>query len=439
MTSEPAIRVEQIGKRYKIGLRDDARRSFGEALLHAGGAPLRRLRHLSEGSDGSDLFWALRDISFDVARGEVIGIIGRNGAGKSTLLKILSRITEPTEGTARLRGRVASLLEVGTGFHPELTGRENIQLNGAILGMKKAEIARKFDEIVAFAEIGRFLDTPVKRYSSGMRVRLGFAVAAHLEPEILIVDEVLAVGDVAFQQKCLGKMNDVAHSGRTILFVSHNMASIESLCDRVILLEQGAIKRIGACGAVIDDYLSHLAERSLHAIGERDDREGDGSARCTGLWFEDELGTVTDTFRSGQDLRVCLRYELARLNARFDFNVGVYDRSGTCLAHNGTGYACRSSEPPPRAGVMVCEIRKLPLPPGVYYLNTSIVRDGAGRADRVERAARFTVESGDFYGSGRIPPAGSGKVLMDYVWDVREAGADKSHDLITAENAGSAE
>ncbi len=416
-----AIQIENLGKQYKIGLRDEAKRSFGEALVHSLGAPFRRLRNLSERSDGSDLFWAVRGISFAVQPGEVIGIIGRNGAGKSTLLKILSRITEPTEGSAGLRGRVGSLLEVGTGFHPELTGRENIHLNGAILGMKKAEIKRRFDEIVAFAEIDKFLDTPVKRYSSGMRVRLGFAVAAHLDPEILLVDEVLAVGDTAFQQKCLGKMDAVASSGRTILFVSHNMASIEALCGRAILLEEGRMVRSGRCTDVISYYLNTLAERAQCAIGEREDREGDGSARCAGLWFEDELGTPTETVRSGQDIRICLSYELSRPDARFDFNIGIYDRSGVCVAHNGTQYICRPLEKPPAVGLMVCEIPRLPLPPGVYYVNTSIIRDGGVRADRVERAARFTVESGDFYGSGRIPPAASGKVLMDYVWEVRES------------------
>jgi lipopolysaccharide transport system ATP-binding protein len=416
----PAIHVDKLGKQYKIGLRDEAKRSFGEALIHGLGAPLRRLRTLGEKSDGSDLFWALKDVSFDVQPGEVIGIIGRNGAGKSTLLKILSRVTEPTEGSARLHGRVASLLEVGTGFHPELTGRENIHLNGAILGMKKAEIGRKFDEIVAFAEMDRFLDTPVKRYSSGMRVRLGFAVAAHLEPEILIVDEVLAVGDVAFQQKCLGKMDAVANSGRTILFVSHNMASIEALCDRAILLEQGQVVQAGRCDEVINCYLNTLAERAQCEIGDREDREGDGSARCTDLWCENELGTPTDVVRCGQGLRICLRYELRNPDAHFDFSIGIYDRSGVCVAHNGTQYARRSADKPPRAGVMVCDIRRLPLPAGVYYINTSITRDDAVRADRVERAGRFTVEAGDFYGSGRVPPAASGKALMDYVWDVCE-------------------
>jgi lipopolysaccharide transport system ATP-binding protein len=252
----PAIRVQQLGKQYKLGLREDAKRSFGEAVVHAFGTPLRRLRRLSERSDGSDLFWALRNVSLEVQPGEVVGIIGPNGAGKSTLLKILARITAPTTGRVELRGSVRSLLEVGTGFHPELTGRENISLTGAILGMKKTEIDTHFDEIVAFAEIDRFLDTPVKRYSSGMYIRLAFAVAAHLQPDILIVDEVLAVGDAAFQKKCLGTMRSVATSGRTVLFVSHNMAAISQLCTRAAVLVQGEMICDGSTSEAIKQYLS---------------------------------------------------------------------------------------------------------------------------------------------------------------------------------------
>ena len=243
--SRPAITVEDLGKSYRIGRREDRYPTFREALVGAVKSPLRRFRALAERGDGDDTFWALKDVSFEVQPGEVVGIIGRNGAGKSTLLKVLSRITEPTTGEVRLRGRVASLLEVGTGFHPELTGRENIYLNGSILGMRKAEIDRKFDEIVAFAEIAKFLDTPVKRYSSGMYVRLAFAVAAHLEPEILVVDEVLAVGDVEFQKKCLGKMREIARGhGRTVLFVSHNMQAVRSLCESGVYLDGGRVASV---------------------------------------------------------------------------------------------------------------------------------------------------------------------------------------------------
>jgi lipopolysaccharide transport system ATP-binding protein len=256
--STPAIHVERLGKQVKLGLRVANQYSFSEVLMSILGAPLRRLRTLGESSYGGELFWALRDISLDVLPGEVVGLIGRNGAGKSTLLKILSRVVSPTVGRAEIRGRVGSLLEVGVGFHPELTGRENIYLNGAILGMRQAEIRRKFDEIVAFSEVERFLDTPVKRYSSGMYVRLAFAVAAHLDPEILIVDEVLAVGDVAFQRKCLGKMGDVAQGGRTVLFVSHNMRAVAGLCTRAVLMEGGTIVADGTPEAMIRKYMAGL-------------------------------------------------------------------------------------------------------------------------------------------------------------------------------------
>ena len=259
--SKPIIEVCNLSKQYHIGLKEQANRTFREALVDTLAAPVRnfkRLRQLNkvQESETPDTIWALKDISFEVQPGEVVGIIGRNGAGKSTLLKILSRITEPTAGEVRMRGRVASLLEVGTGFHPELTGRENIYLNGTILGMRRAEIDRKFDEIVAFSEIEKFLDTPVKRYSSGMYVRLAFAVAAHLEPEILLVDEVLAVGDAAFQKKCLGKMGDVAKEGRTVLFVSHNINAIRQLCKTGIILTNGILSHSGLINTIIDKYIS---------------------------------------------------------------------------------------------------------------------------------------------------------------------------------------
>jgi lipopolysaccharide transport system ATP-binding protein len=261
------IEVHRLGKMYRLGaigatsLRDSVARWFERK---AAGKPAAQLKAptASRSGDEPNTFWALRDASFSVKPGEVVGLIGRNGAGKSTLLKLLCRITDPTCGRAILRGRVASLLEVGTGFHPDLTGRENIYLNGAILGMKRAEIARKFDEIVEFAEIGPFLDTPVKRYSSGMYVRLAFAVAAHLEPEILVIDEVLAVGDVAFQKKCLGKMQDVATLGRTVLFVSHNMAAVQTLCSRAVMLEEGCVVATGDTASVLTRYLQRGGEDS---------------------------------------------------------------------------------------------------------------------------------------------------------------------------------
>lgn len=258
--SQPAISVENLGKRYKIGRPATAGASWRAALGTAIRAHLARLRMLSEAGNEDEFIWALRDATFEIRPGEVVGFIGRNGAGKSTLLKLLSRVVTPTTGRAFIHGRVGSLLEVGTGFHPELTGRENIYLNGAVLGMRRAEIRRVFDQIVAFSEIERFLDTPVKRYSSGMYVRLAFAVAAHLEPEILIVDEVLAVGDVQFQKKCLGKMGDVAESGRTILFVSHNLGAVRELCNRGILLERGQVIADGPVEEVAARYLETVSD-----------------------------------------------------------------------------------------------------------------------------------------------------------------------------------
>jgi lipopolysaccharide transport system ATP-binding protein len=254
--SRPIISVEGLGKEYVIGSRERGGENFREMLVSSFSAPFRRLRQLSGAAPAAaeERFWALKDVGFSVSEGEVVGIVGRNGAGKSTLLKVLSRIAEPTEGSVTIRGRVASLLEVGTGFHPELTGRENIYLNGAILGMSRDEIARKFDEIVAFAEVERFLDTPVKRYSSGMYVRLAFSVAAHLDPEILIIDEVLAVGDLAFQEKCLNKMESSARSGRTVLFVSHNMHAVAKLCTRGIALQGGRIIFDGDVNECIERY-----------------------------------------------------------------------------------------------------------------------------------------------------------------------------------------
>lgn len=276
MSNDVIIKVENLSKQYRIGTKEASYKTIRESIVDTAKAPFAgigsTLRNLTNKTNltnkpneanQTDLFWALKDISFEVKRGEVVGIIGRNGAGKSTLLKILSKITEPTEGRVELRGRVGSLLEVGTGFHPELTGHENIYLYGAILGMDRWEVNRKFDEIVAFAELDKFIDTPVKRYSSGMYMRLAFAVAAHLEPEILLIDEVLAVGDMEFQKKCIGKMEDVSKQGRTVLFVSHNMSAISNLCDKGILLNKGEIQQTGSVKAIVDTYLNE----SLHLDG----------------------------------------------------------------------------------------------------------------------------------------------------------------------------
>lgn len=306
------ISVENLGKRYRIGLMPQKYQTLSEKVMDALRAPWRAVRRSQPPtSDAADTIWALRDVSFTVEEGQVLGIIGRNGAGKSTLLKILSRITEPTTGQVTLRGRVGSLLEVGTGFHPELTGRENIFLNGAILGMKRAEIERKFDEIVAFSEVEQFIDTPVKRYSSGMYLRLAFAVAAHLEPEILVVDEVLAVGDAEFQRKCIGKMSDVAQAGRTVLFVSHNMSAILRLTQEAILLEKGRLKMRGPSAEVVDAYLSAGNASAGERIWDEDEVPAEAAPfRPIALRVRDAKGVVSETVRSVEPFYIEMEYEL---------------------------------------------------------------------------------------------------------------------------------
>jgi lipopolysaccharide transport system ATP-binding protein len=316
--SDTVIRVENLGKQYRIGLAPQQYRTLRDTITEAASVPFRAAKAILGLSSDPSLYgsktghiWALRDISFEVRRGQVLGIIGRNGAGKSTLLKILSRVTEPTEGSAEIHGRVGSLLEVGTGFHPELTGRENIYLNGAILGMKRSEIERKFDEIVDFSEVEQFIDTPVKRYSSGMYLRLAFAVAAHLEPEILVVDEVLAVGDAEFQRKCLGKMSDVAQEGRTVLFVSHNMSAILRLTEEAIVLENGRLAYRAATPQAIDHYM----EAGFSEVGERQWQAEQIPAeaapfRPAALRVCDSQGRMVDALRSTEPINVEIEYHL---------------------------------------------------------------------------------------------------------------------------------
>ncbi len=334
--SKPIIVVDNISKRYRIGKKERAHTTFREAIVDAFAAPIRnfrQLRKLTKYNNGvrekqeDDVIWALRDVSFEVRPGEVLGIIGRNGAGKSTLLKVLSRIIEPTTGEAKIYGRVSSLLEVGTGFHTELTGRENIYLNGTILGMRKVEIDRKFDAIVDFAEIEKFIDTPVKRYSSGMYVRLAFGVAAYLEPEILLVDEVLAVGDLAFQKKCLGKMGEVAKGGRTVLFVSHNMDAVRKLCDRGILLDLGRVQVVGETDTVMAQYVSAGMERSGGTIMLP---AGPPAIPIVGkfLYFLDASGTPRDKFYLKETWRIVLKFELFKPLQHVIAGVGVKTTTG---------------------------------------------------------------------------------------------------------------
>lgn len=330
---KPIIRVEHISKRYRLGVAQSAYGTLRETLTEAFHAPLRRLRHKAKvDEEAATTLWALRDVSFDIHPGEVVGIIGRNGAGKSTLLKILSRITEPSTGRIELYGRVGSLLEVGTGFHQELSGRENIFLNGAILGMGRAEIERKFDEIVAFAEVEKFIDTPVKRYSSGMYVRLAFAVAAYLEPEILLVDEVLAVGDARFQRRCLDKMKDVSRHGRTVLFVSHNMPAVTRLCERTILMDEGRVLSDGPSHRVVGMYL----QSGLGTTAERewsDPAQAPGSevVRLRAVRVRTREGEVTDSIDIRYPVSVEMEYDVLQQGSVLTPNFHFYNEEGVCV------------------------------------------------------------------------------------------------------------
>jgi len=415
--SNVAIRVEDLSKRFTINQGKVQHDTLRDQIVGGIGAFFRARRSASNPSrDRTNTFWALKEVSFEVEKGEVIGVIGGNGAGKSTLLKILSRITEPTYGCADIHGRVASLLEVGTGFHGELSGRENIFLNGAILGMKRAEIARKFDDIVDFAEVGQFVDTPVKHYSSGMYVRLAFAVAAHLDPEILLIDEVLAVGDMAFQKKCLGKMGDVARNGRTILFVSHNMAAVEGLCNRALLLTQGRVTSSGNTSDVIAAYLSSFQTSSRACVAARSDRKGNGKLMFTDVEFLSETGTVLDVIQSGKDVQFSVGYTSGETDLRnLEISIELFATSGQCMLIMNSEMVGATFDSIPPFGRFTCRIERFPLSPGQYHL-TLFCRVNGSIADWVQHAVLVIVEAGDFYGTGRLPPSTHGGFLVAQDW-----------------------
>lgn len=378
--SRPIITVEGLGKQYAIGTKPSSYQTLREALMEGLKAPVRRLRAMRGHAAEGNLIWALKDVSFEVQEGEVLGIIGRNGAGKSTLLKILSRITDPTEGWAEIRGRVASLLEVGTGFHLELTGRENIYLNGAILGMRKAEIERKFDEIVDFAEIEQFIDTPVKHYSSGMYVRLAFAVAAHLEPEILIVDEVLAVGDAAFQKKCLGKMHDVSSHGRTVLFVSHNMGMITSLCTHGLLLEHGQLVSASSASNTVLSYFSRGNQAPFstdYRLGSQ--KVGDHFATLLEACLENEEGRRIGEIDIREPFRVRIWYQLLQAVPVPPYvNFHFFDARGEyAFVSAGNNFSgCSGGEPGLYAAQ--CDIPGRLLNNGTYFIGVALTFTHAG-------------------------------------------------------------
>lgn len=421
----PIIKVENLSKKYILNhqqqesytaLRDVIAKKFkaaGRRILH----PFTSRHSPFTGSSNED-FWALNDVSFEIRQGERVGIIGRNGAGKSTLLKILSRITEPTKGRIGINGRVASLLEVGTGFHPELTGRENIYLNGAILGMTRVEIKQKFDEIVAFAEVEKFLDTPVKHFSSGMYVRLAFAVAAHLEPEILVVDEVLAVGDAQFQKKCLGKMQDVStKEGRTVLFVSHQMEAISNLCSRAILLQNGTLLESGPTRAVIDCYLQSAQKLDMTPLMERRDRSGNGRIRFTATWTENAQGNRGIPVLSGDALTIVAEYELPS-----DGKISSVRVAFALMDSNGTQFTDLTNilsgdyfELLGHRGEFRCTVPRLPLNSGRYSYH-AFVCSSLGIEDFILNAGCFDVEVGDFFNTGRTVDLEQGIILIDQQW-----------------------
>jgi lipopolysaccharide transport system ATP-binding protein len=417
------IKAEGLGKWYSIsreshepyGTLRDAITGGVKRLMKNRANPLRRGNGQSISGRGEG-FWALRDVSFEVSKGERIGIIGRNGAGKTTLLKILSRITEPTEGRARIRGRVSSLLEVGTGFHPELTGRENIFLNGAILGMRGREIRNKFDEIVEFAEVERFLDMPVKRYSSGMYVRLAFAVAAHLDPDILLVDEVLAVGDAGFQKKCIGKMREVGREGRTILFVSHNMAAVESTCEKAIIIKDGQSSKVGNAKDMIGKYLEDVKFYSSLPLGERVDRNGRGNIRFTEIQLEGREGDKT--FEIGEDIVVTMRAESSySMDVHVRLALSIRTQNDVPLISCDSIQKAETYCIPARSGVKItCTIPRPPLNVGEYYINVALF-NGDDPEDWVTSAANLSIASGTY---GEFTRFLNFPVLSEFTWAVEE-------------------
>ncbi len=404
---DPIIEVKNISKKYNITHEKGGYVALRDVLTNIAKNPFKFVKHKAKavvGKAGQEEFWALKDINFTVEKGEAIGIIGANGAGKSTLLKILSRITPPTTGEIKMRGKIASLLEVGTGFHPELTGRENIFLNGAILGMTKKEISAKFNNIVEFSGVAKFIDTPVKRYSSGMYVRLAFAVAAHMEPDILIVDEVLAVGDAEFQKKCLGKMDEVTKTaGRTILFVSHNMAAIQNLCKRCVLLEGGEIKMIGEAKEVVERYLNSRTSVSKTPLKDRKDRKGIGLIRFTDIKITNSENS--EEIKSGDKLKISLRYEsdfkrsisnvriILTLRNRQEIPVLRLDN----LVTKNTFSAIKPN------GEIICETGEINLTEDSYYLNLALFKDEKWQ-DFIANSIMLKVKSNNIKYNYKISP-----------------------------------
>lgn len=422
--SRISIRAEHVSKMYRIGaLQEQGRKPVTALIKGMALEPLRRIKSLAQNQlpqFANEELWAVKDVSFDIHEGEVVGLIGANGAGKTTLLRILSRITPPSEGRIYMNGRVAALLAVGTGFNQELTGRENVYLNGTILGMSKQEIDRKFDEIVDFAGVEKYIDTPVKRYSSGMGVRLGFAVAAHLEPEILLVDEVLAVGDLEFQKKSLGKMDDVSKSGRTIIFVSHNMDAVMNLCPRTIWVHGGRVMEDGETHSVVKQYINMMhANIESVELEDRDDRLGDGKLRFTHIFLRDEADQPLNAAITGHEVKIVLKYtspgtsDLKRVSVWFL----VKDNYNNQILTLWSRLLNQDFDSLPPSGEIVCTIPRLMLMPRTYTLDIRATVDDV-KADHLDNAVNIDVVSGDFYGTGQALSLISGaKFAVDHYWE----------------------
>ncbi len=411
-----AIEFENICKQYRLGLVSTGTLShdlnrFWQTKVLRREDPYLKVGEVNDRAHkgASEYVWALKDINFKVEQGDVVGIIGRNGAGKSTLLKLLSRVTAPTTGTIRARGRIASLLEVGTGFHPEMTGRENIYMNGAIMGMSRAEITRKLDEIVDFSGCERYLDTPVKRYSSGMTVRLGFAIAAHLEPEILVVDEVLAVGDAEFQKKAIGKMQDVSRGeGRTVLFVSHNMGAVKNLCKTGILMDQGQISFNGSIEETIVKYLNNSEKTNF---ADRFVGKTRPPSYIKAIHFIDKNGTEIDKILSGEPLNIVIDFCCPQ-NVKADINIGVYKQTGEKISRLSTEYtpiklSAKSNHQ------ITFSLKRVCLNEGNYFFNVTLWIDKQ-RCDWIQDSIPLNVVNGDFYNTGKFPNATDGLFLTEY-------------------------
>ncbi|MCP3981375.1 MAG: ATP-binding cassette domain-containing protein [bacterium] len=425
--SNTAIRVRDLGKRYHIGVRERRHDTMRDLIVDSATMPFRRLAklvggHAAGAADLDETFWALRDVSFDVKHGEVLGVIGRNGAGKSTLLKILSRITHPDAGEADINGRLGSLLEVGTAFHPELTGRENVFLNGAVLGMRRHEIERKFDAIVDFSGVEKFLDTPVKHFSSGMAVRLAFAVAAHLDPEILIIDEVLAVGDAAFQKKCLAKMDEVTRAGRTVLFVSHNMSAVDELCDRILFLVDGKVKSDGPTSEVISEYLNYGDRSTIGPDGELSNYPRSGALAPVIVRGEVNGKPMQEhhLVRPLEPLQMAFEVEVDRPMREFALAVYFMSVHALCVFATNTIWS-RGPIDLDRAGRhrVECTIPRMPLVAGPYFLIVAAAAEGKA-LDKLEQVSCIEVAKTDPFGHGRLPGKGEGHFLSDATWTVNE-------------------